>query len=74
MVTRVPCATREEMNSAVDAAASAFESWKDVSILSRQQIMFKLQHIIRNNMVRALVREIFNVITEDIFFRENWPK
>ncbi|XP_065843392.1 probable methylmalonate-semialdehyde/malonate-semialdehyde dehydrogenase [acylating], mitochondrial [Oscarella lobularis] len=50
VVTRVPCATREEMNSAVDAAASAFESWKDVSILSRQQIMFKLQHIIRNNM------------------------
>eukprot|EP00118_Oscarella_pearsei_P025106 m.307526 g.307526 ORF g.307526 m.307526 type:complete len:523 (+) comp42394_c0_seq1:50-1618(+) len=50
VVTRVPCTTQAEMNSAVDAARTAFDTWKDVSILSRQQVMFKLQHLIRGNM------------------------
>lgn len=37
------------MESAVEAAAKAFSSWSKTSILSRQQIMFKYQQIIKAN-------------------------
>jgi malonate-semialdehyde dehydrogenase (acetylating)/methylmalonate-semialdehyde dehydrogenase len=38
------------MEEAVVAAKEAFRSWSKTSILSRQQIMFKFQHIIKDNM------------------------
>lgn len=50
VVCRVPCATQQEMQSAVDAARKAFPSWKDTSIMSRQRVMFNYQHLIRENM------------------------
>ena len=46
----MPCSTQEEMLSAVEAAKAAFPSWSDASILSRQRIMFNLQHLIRERM------------------------
>ncbi|KAG1657000.1 putative methylmalonate-semialdehyde dehydrogenase [acylating], mitochondrial [Nymphon striatum] len=52
VVTRVPKCTQDEMESAVTAAKTAYESWSDMSILSRQQIMFKYQHLIKQNMKR----------------------
>ncbi len=51
VLSLVPCATQDEMNSAVDAAKRAFPDWKSRSILSRQQVMFKLRELIKNNMV-----------------------
>jgi len=39
------------MQSAVDAAKEAYKSWSKTSILTRQQVMFKYQDIIRKNMV-----------------------
>ena len=51
VVSRVPCATQEEMISAVEAAKQAFPEWKSRSILSRQQIMFQLRDLIKKNMV-----------------------
>jgi malonate-semialdehyde dehydrogenase (acetylating)/methylmalonate-semialdehyde dehydrogenase len=50
VVTRVPCTTQDEMESAVAAAKEAFKTWKNTSVLTRQQIMFKLQNLIRSNM------------------------
>jgi malonate-semialdehyde dehydrogenase (acetylating)/methylmalonate-semialdehyde dehydrogenase len=38
------------MESAVAAAKEAFKTWKNTSVLTRQQIMFKLQNLIRSNM------------------------
>ena len=38
------------MTAAAEAAQAAFPSWADVSILSRQRVMFNLQHLIRENM------------------------
>jgi malonate-semialdehyde dehydrogenase (acetylating) / methylmalonate-semialdehyde dehydrogenase len=52
LVTRVPESTPEEMRQAVDSAEKAFRTWKDTSLLSRQQIMFKLALLIRENMDR----------------------
>ena len=51
VLTRVPCTTQDEMLSAVDAAKRAFSTWKETSVMSRQRVMFNLQHLIRENMV-----------------------
>lgn len=50
VVTRVPKCTQAEMESAVESAKNAFRTWSQTSILTRQQIMFRLQHLIKNNM------------------------
>lgn len=50
VITRVPKATSAEMESAVACAKEAFKSWSQTSILSRQQTMFRLQHLIKENM------------------------
>ena len=51
VVTRVPEATQAEMQSAVDSAKAAFAKWADTTILTRQQIMFNFQQLIKDNMV-----------------------
>lgn len=50
VVTRVPKCTQDEMNAAVESSKRAFKTWSQTSILTRQQVMFKLQQIIRANM------------------------
>lgn len=51
VISRVPEATQDEMQSAVRAAKEAFPLWSQTTILTRQQIMFKLQQLIKDNMV-----------------------
>ena len=53
LVTRVPESTTEEMSAAVDCAEKAFKTWKNTSLLTRQQIMFRLATLIRENMDRV---------------------
>jgi malonate-semialdehyde dehydrogenase (acetylating)/methylmalonate-semialdehyde dehydrogenase len=50
LVTRVPKSTPAEMEEATEAASAAYKTWSKTSILTRQQIMFKFQHIIKGNM------------------------
>lgn len=52
LVTRVPESTNEELQQAVDLAARAFPAWKATSLLKKQQMMFKLASLIRENMDR----------------------
>ena len=52
VITRVPCSTQEEMNMATKAAEDVFPSWSSSSVMSRQCVMFNLQYLIRENMVR----------------------
>jgi malonate-semialdehyde dehydrogenase (acetylating)/methylmalonate-semialdehyde dehydrogenase len=52
LVTRVPQSTDEELVAAVDSAQKAFKSWKETSLLHRQQIMFKYTALIRENWDR----------------------
>lgn len=51
VVSRVPCATMDEMNSAMAAAKRAFPEWRERSVMARQNVMFQLRHLIKNNMV-----------------------
>jgi len=50
VVSRVPIATQDELQSAVDAASDAFLTWRDVTPSERQRLMFRYQHLIRENM------------------------
>lgn len=50
VISRVPKCTNDEMESAVNSAKEAFKTWSKTSVLTRQQIMFKLQSIIKANM------------------------
>ncbi|ESO86805.1 hypothetical protein LOTGIDRAFT_194671 [Lottia gigantea] len=50
VVTRVPESTKEEMEAAVASSREAFKSWSQTTILTRQQIMFKFQQLIKDNM------------------------
>jgi len=50
VVTQVPQATSDEMNEAVASAKEAYASWSKTSPLARQQIMFKYQALIKDNL------------------------
>lgn len=50
VVTRVPETTPSEFDSAVQSAEKAFPAWRETSLLGRQQVMFKLQALIRDHM------------------------
>ena len=50
VITQVPQNTHEEMNAAVESAKTAFTSWSQTSPLARQQIMFKYQALIKENL------------------------
>ena len=52
LVTRVPQNTDAELKAAVASAEKAFESWRNTSVLHRQQIMFKFVALIRENWDR----------------------
>jgi malonate-semialdehyde dehydrogenase (acetylating)/methylmalonate-semialdehyde dehydrogenase len=60
VITRVPQATQAEMQAAVDSCKEAFKSWKDTTPLTRQQIMFNYQALIRKNL-----KEIAKNITKE---------
>lgn len=52
LVTRVPQMTDQEMKAAVDSAQKAFPQWKAMSIMARQQVMFRFVSLIRENWDR----------------------
>lgn len=52
LVTRVPQSTDAELVAAVDSAEKAFQTWRETSLLHRQQLMFKYVQLIRENWDR----------------------
>jgi len=50
VVTQVPQATNHEMNEAVASAKAAYAIWGKTSPLARQQVMFKYQALIKENL------------------------
>ena len=51
VVTRVPQNTQAEMEQAVESAKAAFKGWSQTSPLKRQEIMFKYQNLVKENLV-----------------------
>ncbi|KAH3685083.1 hypothetical protein WICPIJ_003960 [Wickerhamomyces pijperi] len=49
VVTRVPQSTDAEMDAAIDAAAEAFKTFKNVSIIKRLELVFAYVEILKKN-------------------------
>jgi len=52
LVTRVPQMTDAELEAVVASAQKAFPAWRNMSVLARQQIMFKFVNLVRENWDR----------------------
>ncbi|CAD5211570.1 unnamed protein product [Bursaphelenchus okinawaensis] len=50
VISQVPHTTPEELQAAVDSCKSAYQSWKNTSILTRQKCMLDLQALIRRDL------------------------
>lgn len=50
-MSRLPETTGEEFNAAMQSSAEAFPGWKRTPVSTRARVMFKLQQLIRDNMV-----------------------
>ncbi|GAC73451.1 methylmalonate semialdehyde dehydrogenase [Moesziomyces antarcticus T-34] len=50
LLSKVPLTTPSEFDAAVANAHAAFPAWRETSLLSRQQVMFKLQALLRDHM------------------------
>lgn len=55
VLAKVPFATADEVNAAIDAAHRAFQTWKLTPIGVRMRIMLKLQALIREHSKRIAV-------------------
>ncbi len=55
VLAKVPFATADEVNAAIDAAHRAFRTWKLTPIGARMRIMLKLQALIREHSKRIAV-------------------
>lgn len=58
LIGRVPKSTKDEMEAAVQSCKQAYKTWSRTTPLFRQQIMFKFQHLIKEN-----IKEIAKNIT-----------
>lgn len=52
LVTRVPQSTPNEISAAITSAAAAFTTWRNTTLLHRQQVMFRFVALIRENWDR----------------------
>uniref|UniRef100_D3TLG2 Probable methylmalonate-semialdehyde/malonate-semialdehyde dehydrogenase [acylating], mitochondrial n=2 Tax=Glossina morsitans morsitans TaxID=37546 RepID=D3TLG2_GLOMM len=60
VISCVPNCTQDEMQAALESSKKAFKTWSATSVLSRQQIMFKFQALIKENMdelAKVIVKE-----------------
>ena len=55
VITRVPESTQDEMQTAAESCKRAFQDWSQTTILTRQQMMFRLQNLIRENLVMCML-------------------
>jgi malonate-semialdehyde dehydrogenase (acetylating)/methylmalonate-semialdehyde dehydrogenase len=49
VIARVPCATEAEVESAVEAAKAAFETWKETPVGERARLMLRYQALLKEN-------------------------
>ena len=47
----VPKATQAEMEAATQSCKEAYKTWSQTTVLTRQQHMFKLQDLIKRDLV-----------------------
>lgn len=50
VIAEVPCCTREEVESAIEAAQKAFPAWSQMSVSKRTQYLFKWRNILMEHL------------------------
>ena len=50
VIAKTPCCTREEVDSAVKAAAAAFPAWSATPVMKRVQVLYKLRDLLDVHM------------------------
>uniref|UniRef100_A0A2A4J7U3 Probable methylmalonate-semialdehyde/malonate-semialdehyde dehydrogenase [acylating], mitochondrial n=1 Tax=Heliothis virescens TaxID=7102 RepID=A0A2A4J7U3_HELVI len=50
VIGRVPESTQDELCTALESAKKAYKSWSKSTIMTRQQLMFRFAHILRERM------------------------
>jgi len=58
VIAQVPLSTKEEIDYAIEVAAKAFESWKNVPVLKRTKVLFNFQQLLEKNK-----QELAKIIT-----------
>lgn len=46
VIAQAPCCTKEEVNTAIQAAKAAFPAWSDTPVLKRVQVLYKLRDLL----------------------------
>ncbi|MDF2155384.1 CoA-acylating methylmalonate-semialdehyde dehydrogenase [Vibrio sp. CAU 1672] len=49
VIARLPCATEEEVHSAIASALKAFDHWKEVAVSERARVMLRYQHLLKEH-------------------------
>lgn len=61
VLAQVPCATADEMQAAIDSAAAAFKTWKEVPVPERARIMMRY-----GNLLKEHQEELAGIICEEL--------
>jgi malonate-semialdehyde dehydrogenase (acetylating)/methylmalonate-semialdehyde dehydrogenase len=56
IVSRVPKTTPAEMEAAVASCKQAFKTWSQTTVLTRQQMMFRYQQLVKENLEKIAAR------------------
>lgn len=49
VIAQVPCATESEMTQAIESAAEAFKTWKEVAVPERARLMMRYQALLKEH-------------------------
>lgn len=50
VIAKAPCCTKDEVNSAVEAAARAFPAWRDTPVMRRVQVLYRFKKILEERL------------------------
>ncbi len=49
VIAYVPCATNQEMQSAIDSAKATFQTWKELAVSERARLMLRYQQLLKEH-------------------------
>ncbi|UXI04020.1 CoA-acylating methylmalonate-semialdehyde dehydrogenase [Photobacterium sp. TY1-4] len=49
VIAKLPCATEDEIEEAIESAAAAFQTWKEVPVPERARLMLSYQHLLKTH-------------------------
>ena len=50
VIAKAPCCTREEVESAIEAARAAFPEWSNTPVSKRVQVLYKMKRLVDDNL------------------------